>query len=223
VRFGVNLTDQQLDLFRIYLGELWSWNRKFNLTGLQDRGRIVIELFLDSLVPSPFLPGEGDLLDVGSGAGFPGLPLKIHCPLRNTFLLEPNSKKVGFLRHVIRLIRLEGIHTIRSRVEHLPKGGCYDMVTARALAEFGKTLECCSPLVNHGGLLVLYMGARAEEILKESGRLVADHHLKVVKTLSYVLPGKRSDRHTVIFRKEDGLSHCRPEGLPEARHKQDPG
>jgi len=200
--FGIKLTDQQLDLFRIYLGELWSWNRKFNLTGLEDRGRMVIELFLDSLIPSPFLPGEGDLLDVGSGAGFPGLPLKIHCPLRNTFLLEPNSKKVSFLRHVIRLIRLEEIHTIKSRVEYLPKGARYDMVTARALAEFGKTLESCAPLVKDGGLLVLYLGARAEENLRESERSVADQDLRVCKKISYTLPGKRSERHTVIFQKE---------------------
>jgi len=163
---------------------------------------MVIELFLDSLLPSPCLPEEGNLLDVGSGAGFPGLPLKIHCPLRNTFLLEPNSKKVSFLRHVVRLIGLGGVHTIKSRVEHLPKGTRYDMVTARALAEFGKTLDGCAPLVNQGGLLVLYLGARAEENLKESERSVADHHLSVTKRISYVLPGKRSERHTIIFQKE---------------------
>jgi 16S rRNA (guanine527-N7)-methyltransferase len=185
------------------------WNRKFNLTGLEDRSRMVIELFLDSLLPSPFLPGEGNLLDVGSGAGFPGLPLKIHCPLRNTFLLEPNSKKVSFLRHVIRLIELAGVQTIKSRVEHLPKEARYDLVTARALAEFGKTLEWCAPLVSPGGFLVLYLGTRAEDNLKESECSVADHHLKVTKTLSYSLPGKRSERHTVIFQKNEALSSCR--------------
>jgi len=163
---------------------------------------MVIELFLDSLLPSPLLPLEGSLLDVGSGAGIPGLPLKIHCPLRNTFLLEPNSKKVSFLRHVIRLIRLEGVYAIRSRVESLEKGTRYDMVTARALAEFGKTVECCAPLLNHGGLLVLYLGARAEENLKESERFLEGHHLRVSKRISYALPGKRSQRHTVIFQKE---------------------
>jgi 16S rRNA (guanine527-N7)-methyltransferase len=196
------LTDHQLDLFHVYLEELWSWNRKFNLTGLEDRKRMVIELFLDSLIPSPFLPGEGNLLDVGSGAGLPGLPLKIHCPLRNAFLLEPNSKKASFLRHVIRLIKLGGVQTIKSHVEHLPQEAQYDMVTARALAEFEKTLDCCAPLVSQGGLLVLYLGARAEENLKNSGRFVADHHLRMAKMLSYALPGKRSERHAVIFEKE---------------------
>ena len=206
VRFGITLTDHQLEVFRLYLEELWSWNRKFNLTGLEDRNRMVIELFLDSLLPSPFLPEEGDLLDVGTGAGFPGLPLKIHCSLRTTYLLEPNSKKVSFLRQVIRVTGLKGVETIKNHVEHLPGEVQYDMVTARALAEFGKSLECCAPRVKQGGLLVLYLGARAEDHLKESWRLVAGHHLKVTKTLSYVLPGKGSERHTVIFRKQ-------PEGI----------
>ncbi len=196
------MSDHQLDLFLIYLEELWSWNKKFNLTGLEDRGRMVVELFLDSLLPSPFVPEEGDLLDVGSGAGFPGLPLKIHRPLRNTFLLEPNTKKVSFLRHVIRLTRLTGVQTVKGRVEHLPKEVRYDMVTARALGEFRNTLDRCAPLVKQGGHLVLYLGAKAEEQLKERELSVADHRLRVAKRLSYTLPGKRSERHTVIFQKE---------------------
>jgi 16S rRNA (guanine527-N7)-methyltransferase len=196
------LSDHQLELFRIYLEELWSWNRKFNLTGLEDRSRIVIELFLDSLLPSPFLPAEGDFLDVGSGAGIPGLPLKIHCPRRRAFLLEPNSKKVSFLRHVIRLTDLRGIEPIKDRVERLPAALQYDTVTARALAELGKAVECCAPRVKQGGILVLYLGAKAGDHLKESARAVEDHHLRVTKTLSYALPGKRSERHTAIFKKE---------------------
>lgn len=163
---------------------------------------MAIELFLDSLLPSPFLPAEGDLLDVGSGAGFPGLPLKIHCPLRHAFLVEPNSKKVSFLRHVIRLTGLRGVEIIKDHVEHLRPERRYDMVTARALAALGKTLECCAPRVKQGGLLVLYLGARAKEHLKESERLITDHRLKVVKGISYALPGRRSERHTMIFQRE---------------------
>lgn len=172
------------------------------MTGLEDRYRMVIELFLDSLLPSPFLPGEGDLLDVGSGAGLPGLPLKIHGPLRHVFLVEPNSKKVSFLRHVIRLTRLSGVEPIKEHVENLSAELRYDMVTARALADLRKTMERCAPKVKQGGFLVLYLGAKAEEHLKESERLVAGHHLRVAKKLSYVFPGRSSDRHTVIFQKE---------------------
>jgi len=171
------------------------------LTGLDDRRRMVIELFLDSLVPSPFLPEEGTLLDVGSGAGFPGLPLKIHGPRRTTFLLEPNSKKVSFLRHVIRLTGVREVEPIKNRVESLPKEIQYDMVTARALADLAKTLDCCAPMVKQGGLLVLYLGAKAEENLRTSERLVLDHSFRARKTIPYFLPGKKSERHTVILEK----------------------
>ena len=172
------------------------------MTGLQDRKRMAIELFLDSLLPSPFLPGQGTLLDVGSGAGFPGLPLKIHCPRRETFLLEPNSKRVSFLRQVVRLVKLRGVQAVKSRIELIPRETLYDMVTARAFAEFGETLERCAPLVSQGGHLVVYLGAHAEETLKKSERLVADHHLRFSRRISYCLPGKRSERHTVIFERD---------------------
>lgn len=172
------------------------------MTGLEDRYRMVIELFLDSLLPSRFLPEQGELLDVGSGAGFPGLPLKIHCPRRQVFLLEPNSKKVSFLRHVIRLSGLRGVEIIKDRVENLAEEVQYYMVTARAVAEIGKTLESCVPRVRRGGLLVLYLGAEAERLLQESELLIAANDLRVAKTLSYVLPGRASERHTVILRKE---------------------
>jgi 16S rRNA (guanine527-N7)-methyltransferase len=191
-----------LDLFRIYLEELWSWNRIFNLTGLKDRERIVIELFLDSLLPSPLLPKGGKLLDVGSGAGFPGLPLKIHCPQRIVLLVEPNSKKVSFLKHVIRLTRLREIQPLKDRIECLPSEARYDVVTARAFSEFAKALDWCSPLVDRGGSLVLYLGARAEEYLKKNERLIEHHHLRVSTGISYALPGKRSERQTIVFQKQ---------------------
>ncbi len=130
------------------------------------------------------------------------MPLKIHSPRRDAFLLETNSKKASFLRHVVRLMQLREVQTIKSRVEHLPKETRYDMVTARAVAELGKTLDWCAPLVDQGGLLVLYLGARADEYLKENERSVEHHHLRVSKRLSYALPGKRSERHTVIFEKQ---------------------
>jgi len=92
--YGIELSWQQLELFHVYLEELWDWNQRINLTGLSTREKIVIELFLDSLIPAPFLPKKGRMLDVGSGAGIPGLPLKIYTPQLKTHLLEANSKKV---------------------------------------------------------------------------------------------------------------------------------
>ena len=133
---------------------------------------------------------------------FRDCPSRFIVPGESTFLVEPNSKKVSFLKHVIRLTGLREVQTVKNRIEHLPKEVRYDVVTARALAEFSKTLDWCAPLVDEGGLLVLYMGARADEHLKENERSVEHHHLRVFKMLSYALPEKRSERHTVIFEKE---------------------
>ncbi len=115
--YGISLTEHQLSLFQIYLDELWDWNHRINLTGLSTRERIIIELFLDSLIPAPFLPENGRMFDVGSGAGLPGVPLKIFRPHLEVHLLEANSKRVSFLKQVIRLLSLRKIEVMKGRIE----------------------------------------------------------------------------------------------------------
>jgi len=204
-RYGIELAEAQRELFRLYLEELWLWNQKINLTGLKTRESMAIELLLDSLVPAPFLPGEGRMLDVGSGAGLPGVPLKIHNPRLETDLLEINSKKVSFLSQVIRLMRLEGIRVIRGRVERdgnrLNVDG-YHVVTARALAAFPQTIAWCAPLLCQDGILVGFLGASAGQDLRESQEVMERHGLVVERVYAYSLPGKSSERTSVIIRKE---------------------
>ena len=178
--YGIELSEQQLNSFRIYLDELWEWNAHFNLTGLSGRRRIVMELFLDSLVPAPFLPQEGKMLDVGSGGGLPGVPLKIYIPRLKTTFLEANSKKVSFLKHVVRLLRLEGTEVVHGRVEkktaHTHQAG-YDLITARALAGLGQTIAWCAPFLSPGGLLVGFLGSRAEKDLQENRAIIIKHRI----------------------------------------------
>jgi 16S rRNA (guanine527-N7)-methyltransferase len=202
--FGVDLSGHQREQFRIYLNELWYWKQRMNLTGLSNRRGIILELFLDSLIPAPFLPDEGELLDVGSGAGFPGLPLKICRPGLRMTLLESRSKKVSFLRHVIRLLGLKDIQVIRGRID--PDGNDliqsrYGLITARAVSDLNHTLQLCAPLLPPRGLLVSFLGQNAEREL-ERGRIVMGRHGMVpFKRIPYVLPGKQRKRNTVIFRK----------------------
>lgn len=207
--YGVVLSQHHLNLFDIYLDELWEWNQRINLTGLSTRDGIVSDLFLDSLIPAPFLPRKGRMLDVGSGAGFPGLPLKIYNPLLKTDLLESNSKKVSFLKQVIRLLGLNEIEVIKGRIEtdgrtrkgHALLHAGYHLITARALADLSQTLVWCSPFLFPGGLLVGFLGSRAEDDMKKSQRIMKEHSLVVFKKIPYILPGKRSKRTTVIFKK----------------------
>ena len=207
--YGIELSQHNLDLFHIYLNELWEWNQRINLTGLSTRDSIVIDLFLDSLIPAPLLPREGRMLDVGSGAGFPGLPLKIYNPLLKTHLLEANSKKVSFLKQVIRLLGLNEIDVIKGRIETdaptferptlYPTG--YHLITARALADLSQTLAWCAPFLFPGGLLVGFLGSRAEDDMKKSQRIMEEHSLVLFKMIPYILPGKSYTRNTVIFKK----------------------
>ncbi|MBW1887502.1 MAG: 16S rRNA (guanine(527)-N(7))-methyltransferase RsmG [Deltaproteobacteria bacterium] len=203
--FGIELSLHHLNLFGIYLTELMDWNRRINLTGLKSVDRIVIELLLDSLIPAPFLPDKGRMLDVGSGAGLPWIPLKIHSPQLSIHLLEANSKKVNFLKQVIRLLSLRDIHAIKGRIEkdedNLHSDG-YHLITARALAGLHQTIEWCSPFLLPGGLLVSFLGNRAEEDLKGCQQVMEDNCICFHRQIPYILPGKRSERNTVIFKKK---------------------
>lgn len=202
--YGVKILPQQLDLFRIYLEELCDWNLHMNLTGLSSRREMVNELFLDSLIPTSHIPASGKMLDVGSGAGFPALPLKIIIPNLDITLLEANTKKVSFLRHIIRLLKLKHILVIRGRIEK-DKGrfrkGEFPLITARALARLGQTLIWCVPYLCRGGLLVSFLGPRAKEVLKENREIMQNQGIVLQETIPYFLPEKKTQRNTVIFRK----------------------
>jgi 16S rRNA (guanine527-N7)-methyltransferase len=202
--YGVEVSRPQLNLFRVYLDELWDWNLHMNLTGLSSRREMVLELFLDSLIPAPFIPATGKMLDVGSGAGFPALPLKINIPTLKMTLIEANSKKVSFLRHVIRRLNLNDIEVINGRIEQ-DGGGVkqkeFPLITARAVASLAQTLSWCAPYLCQGGLLVSFLGSHAVEDLKENRRQIDGEGFILQKSIPYLLPTKKRKRNTVIFRK----------------------
>ncbi|MCP4682926.1 MAG: 16S rRNA (guanine(527)-N(7))-methyltransferase RsmG [Desulfobacterales bacterium] len=204
--FGIKLSSHQIHLFSIYLDELWEWNRKTNLVGLSSRQRTIKELLLDSIIPSLFLPEEGRLLDVGSGAGFPGIPLAICRPLLDIHFIEANSKKVHFLSHVIRLMGLGRSHVIRGRIERdqgllCPDG--YHVVTARAVAPLPQTMAWCAPYLLNEGLLVSFQGSRFVDARAECGEDMEKYRLVLFKSIPYSLPGKDHQRHILIFMKRN--------------------
>jgi len=208
-KYGIVLSEYQLGLFQTYLDELWEWNQRTNLTGLSNRKRIAFELLLDSLIPAPFLSQRGTLLDVGTGAGFPGIPLKIYNPDLVVHLLDANFKKGSFLKQAIRLLGVNDTAVITDRIEEasnslLPEG--YDIITARALARFGQAITWCAPKLAPGGLFVSYLGGRAKAELREYQEIIDEHNLVLHKRIPYILPGMDSERMAVIFRNKDGRS-----------------
>lgn len=204
--FGVELSENQVTLFGRFLEQLCSWNRHMNLTGISETRMMTIRLLLEPLVALPYLPTYGTLLDVGSGSGTPGIPLKIARPGLEVHLLESRAKKVSFLKHVIRELGLTGITASHGRAEELPaRPGllpCYDVVTARALAPLKKTLDLCYPYIREGGLLITYKGSRVNDEIQECAGSVEKLHLLIDKVLPYSLPGIEGQQYLVVVRKD---------------------
>lgn len=157
---------EQLRAFMTYLSELKRWNKAYNLTSLKTDEDIVIKHFLDSLLYLRAIPeGEISVMDVGSGAGFPGIPMKIMRPEIKMHLLEPSRKKAGFLRHVIRILGLDVVEVIERRIEDVGLL-MVDVAVTRALFDIKEFAGKAFSHLNEGGRLVVSKGPRVSEELK---------------------------------------------------------
>src|SRR3990170_1861826 len=198
---GINLSDGQLDLCFVYLSELKKWNQKINLTAIREDRDIIIKHFLDSF---SFIKGfasvEGlKLLDMGSGAGFPALPLKIAIPGISVTMVESVKKKAAFLRHIIRTLRLTGVEVSDKRTEELPDSfhSMFDVVTARAFANMETALAAGKPFLKSGGVVVL--GRGPEEKISEQELSKAGVVLE--RRVEPTLPHSDYKRAIWVFRK----------------------
>ncbi len=202
-RFLVRLSPEQHILLARYLDELSQWNRAFNLTGLSDIDEIVRHLLLDSLICAAQLPDHGLVLDVGSGAGFPAIPVKIYRPSVGLYALESNRKRGNFLKHLKRILRLKGFLVITERLEeHRKKAqGVYEAITARAVMPPLDLLPLCFPLLKQRGTIVLFLGKEGERLvgqLLERGKTVG---FTLGQLISYKLPGAQTERYLALFHK----------------------
>jgi 16S rRNA (guanine527-N7)-methyltransferase len=193
---GLIPAEEQINAFMIYLSELKRWNKAFNLTGIKKDEDIVIKHFLDSLLYLKAMPtGELRVADVGSGAGFPGIPIKIVRPQIHMYLIEPTGKKCIFLRNIIRQLDLKKIEVIEKRVGEvnvnqelaLP----VDIVVTRALFDIKDFVKKASHIVKKEGLLILNKGPKVKEEL---------NMLKGVKheILNIKLPLSDIERYIVV-------------------------
>jgi 16S rRNA (guanine527-N7)-methyltransferase len=184
----------QVRAFMTYLSELKKWNKAYNLTSLKTDEEMIVKHFLDSLLYLTALPsGAASVMDVGSGAGFPGIPLKIMRPEILVYLLEPSRKKATFLRHIVRTLALNTIEVMEKRIEEV-KSLTVDVAVTRALFGIKEFIEKASPHVKEGGRLILSKGPKVKEELKA----VKETHCEVV-TLS--LPTTHIKRFLVLIEK----------------------
>lgn len=160
---GVELLPETVELFMRYLEYLKFWNKKINLTSVREDRKIVINHFLDSITVLSLIDRNSKVLDVGSGAGFPGIPLKLVEPSLIVTLMDSVHKKVVFMRYVIRELGLKGIEAVWARAEDPKNGiprGYFDFVVSRAVGKIEEILEVCSPYVVGKGRIILMRGKR---------------------------------------------------------------
>jgi 16S rRNA (guanine527-N7)-methyltransferase len=200
-KLGISLTVEQTNSVFIYLAELKKWGQKINLTAIKDERDIVIKHVLDSLsYLYGFTPAPGlRLLDMGSGAGFPALPIKIACPGISITMVDSVKKKASFLRHIIRTMKLTETSVIDTRTEELSVHffSAFDIVTARAFAGMKSAIAVGMPLLKPGGLMVLSRGP--EETINDQDLIRAGVSLE--RRIDLILPYSDYKRTIWVFKK----------------------
>jgi len=169
--FGVEISNTQLDLFFLYLENLKKWNDRINLTAIKDDREIVLNHFVDSISVAPFIEDGKKLLDIGSGGGFPGIPIKIIRSGLNVTLLDSVNKKVSFMNDTIRKLSLHDIHAVWGRAEDLNNSvprGSFDYVVTRAVGSVVDTITLSSQYVSKNGVIVLMRGKKGIEEWNEA-------------------------------------------------------
>jgi 16S rRNA (guanine527-N7)-methyltransferase len=165
-QLGQTLPADAVEQFATLLGELGRWNKKVNLTAIRDPGEMVTSHLLDSLVARPLLQGQR-VLDVGTGAGFPGLPLAICEPERDFVLLDGNNKKIMFVQHVAALLGLHNVVAVKARTEDYAPDERFDTVIARAVGPLSRLVDMAGHHVREDGVFVALKGRHPAEELKE--------------------------------------------------------
>ncbi len=190
-QLGIACTERQAGAFGQYREELKRWNRAHSLTGIRTDRDIVVKHFLDSLLFLNMLPQDVcSVADVGSGAGFPGIPIKIMRQDLTVCLVEATKKKAVFLRHICHLLGLRNVEVLDRRVEEV-QGVMVDAVVTRALFRTAEFFKKTRHILRPGGVLVLSTGRGISEELKSAG--------KSVKVIPAKLPFEDAERHMVII------------------------
>jgi 16S rRNA (guanine527-N7)-methyltransferase len=206
-QFEIDLTEKQVEQFIDYMNILNEWNQKMNLTGLEEPEEIVIKHFLDSIscVRGMDIQENQKIIDVGTGAGFPGVPLKIIYPNLQVTLLDSLKKRISFLEHVVSELGLEDVECIHGRAEDFGQDKNYreqyDYALARAVASLDVLSEYTLPFVKVGGSFVAQRGTNVKEEVIEGSNAIEILGGIIVDVIAIDLPYTDAERNLVIIDK----------------------
>lgn len=205
--FGIEVNDQMISDLKTYREILVDWNQKMNLTGIEEEKEVFIKHFLDSIsaVSNGYIKDGISLIDVGTGAGFPGLPLKICLQNIKLTLLDSLNKRINFLQEVSNTVNLKDVEFIHGRAEDFGKDSDYreqyDIATARAVAGLPILMEFCVPFVKVGGYFVCLKGPNANLELEESKAAMDVLGVEFVEKIDIELPNEELKHNILVFKK----------------------
>ncbi|ARF17506.1 16S rRNA (guanine(527)-N(7))-methyltransferase RsmG [Sporosarcina sp. P3] len=219
---GFELSDAQKQQFKRYFEVLVEWNEKMNLTAITDAPSVYLKHFYDSITSAFYVDFNKyeSVCDVGAGAGFPSIPLKIIYPHLHVTIVDSLNKRITFLNHLAGELKLENVAFVHARAEEFGRNPKYreqfDVVTARAVARLSVLSELCIPLAKQGGLFVSMKGAAASEEMKDAARAVKLLGAVLQNEHEFVLPEEHSERHIFVFekKKQTPKKYPRKPGVP---------
>ena len=219
---GINLSDYQVAQFRKYFELLVEWNEKMNLTAITDLEGVYLKHFYDSISASFYFDFTKvqSVCDVGAGAGFPSLPIKICFPHLHVTIVDSLNKRITFLKHLSEELQLDHVTFVHARAEEFGQNAKYreqyEVVTARAVARLSVLSELCIPLVKQGGNFVALKAAAGPEELKDAKKAISTLGAAINKEFSYLLPVEESERTLYVFDKvkQTPKKYPRKPGVP---------
>ncbi|AST93927.1 MULTISPECIES: 16S rRNA (guanine(527)-N(7))-methyltransferase RsmG [Sutcliffiella] len=204
---GITLSPTQLDQFSTYFRLLVEWNEKMNLTAITDEEGVYLKHFYDSITAAFYFPFDKDLslCDVGAGAGFPSIPLKICFPQLKVTIVDSLNKRIGFLQHLVNELNLQNVTLYHDRAETFGKRldlrESFDVVTARAVARLSVLSELCLPLVKENGYFIPMKAASVTEEIDKGKKALTILGGKIENVHSFQLPIEESERNILIIKK----------------------
>ncbi|GAA3015472.1 16S rRNA (guanine(527)-N(7))-methyltransferase RsmG [Tetragenococcus solitarius] len=224
-KYGLKLTQKQMEQFEHYYKLLIEWNEKINLTAITDKKEVYLKHFYDSvaLALSVELDKKASICDIGSGAGFPSIPLKIIFPELKVTIVDSLNKRINFLRTLVSELELNEVFLFHDRAETFGQAptyrASYDYVVARAVARLNVLSELCLPLVKKNGYFYALKAAKSQEELAEAKGAIAILGGKFIEDKQIYLPNTEDERHVLVIakKKETPKKYPRNPGLPNKK------
>lgn len=222
---GIQLSDEQLKQFSIFYDYMIEMNQVMNLTSITEEDEVILKHFYDSMSVVKYYDfhDQINVIDVGTGAGFPGIPLAILLPNVQFTLMDSLNKRITFLNEVVKKCGLKNVECIHSRAEELAKDGDYrenyDVCVSRAVANLSVLLEYCIPFIKKGGKFISYKSISSEEELTDSKNAQNKLCCKLKENISFELPDTDIKRNFLIFEKFDYTAdkYPRNNGIPRKK------